>query len=262
MATIAGESSEGKPDGIPPAVTSHKVSEFIEENIPWMDYAVQQAQIAQKTVERSVEDAIDVTKSRFDRIITTSSAHFNQTIDSLQSVKSDCSAYEDIVFGKMKEGFLIASSHPLMATGVGIGLGLLGLKRTRQFLYYNSLRLFVNEEVLLSRADVKVKELRQSMDLLKVEAEKLERKAMQAEDDLLRGRTKLRQAGKQIHTAINSAYKIERQAGGLKDVLRELPSREASRFRTQVMNLAKEAKRERNSLFKEVTKISNYGISV
>ncbi|KZV14518.1 hypothetical protein F511_42847 [Dorcoceras hygrometricum] len=49
---------------------------------------------------------------------------------------------------------------------------------------------------------------------------------------------------------------------GLKDVLRELPSREASRFRAQVMNLAKETKRERNTLSKEVTKISNYGISV
>ncbi|XP_073287694.1 RGS1-HXK1-interacting protein 1-like isoform X1 [Primulina huaijiensis] len=148
-----------------------------------------------------------------------------------------------------------------MATGAVLCLGLLGLKRTRQFLYYNSMRLFVSEEVLLSRADVKVKELRQSMDVLKAEAEKLEKKAMQAEDDLLRGGKKLRQAGKQIHTAINSAYKIERQAGGLKDVLRELPSREASRFRTQVMNLVKEAKRERNTLSIEVTKISNYGIS-
>lgn len=80
MATIAGESSEGKRDKLPPEVTSQKVSEFIEENIPWMDYAVQQTQIAQKKVEGSLENAIEVIKSRFDRIITTSSAHFNQTI--------------------------------------------------------------------------------------------------------------------------------------------------------------------------------------
>lgn len=75
-----------------------------------------------------------------------------------------------------------------------------------------------------------------------------------------------RQAGKQIRGAIHSAYKIEKQAAGmcytflcynatifetkdmhrideenyyfvytgLKDVLKELPTREASRFRSQV----------------------------
>ncbi|KAL0308965.1 UNVERIFIED_CONTAM: hypothetical protein Sradi_5838800 [Sesamum radiatum] len=85
---------------------------------------------------------------------------------------------------------------------------------------------------------------------------------MQAEEDVVRGRTKLRQAGKQIQSVINSAYKIERQARGLKDVLRELPSRESARFRTQVNNIAKEAKKERNALSKEVTRISNHGISV
>ncbi|KAL0347653.1 UNVERIFIED_CONTAM: hypothetical protein Scaly_1781300 [Sesamum calycinum] len=88
------------------------------------------------------------------------------------------------------------------------------------------------------------------------------KKAMQAEEDVVRGRTKLRQAGKQIQSVINSAYKIERQARGLKDVLRELPSRESARFRTQVNNVAKEAKKERNALSKEVTRISNHGISV
>ncbi|KAL0287487.1 UNVERIFIED_CONTAM: hypothetical protein Sangu_2689400 [Sesamum angustifolium] len=85
---------------------------------------------------------------------------------------------------------------------------------------------------------------------------------MQAEEDVVRGRTKLRQAGKQIQSVINSAYKIERQARGLKDVLRELPSRESARFRTQVNNVAKEAKTERNALSKEITRISNHGISV
>lgn len=143
-----------------------------------------------------------------------------------------------------------------------------------------------------------------------------------------------RYAGKQLHGVIRSAYKIERQAAGmpvsckfrclyaswtlwrdlseifsilfflcvyhqsgLKDIIGELPRREASRFRSQVCrwvkifiqsfipfiqvrkknknkgcsiglfcwqvsDLASEAKRERNALTKEVTKISNYGISV
>jgi len=136
------------------------------------------------------------------------------------------------------------------------------LKRPRRFLYYKTLRLFASEESLLSRADSQVKELRQSIDLLKAESEKLEKRALHGEEELLRGRTKLRQAGKQIQGVIRSAYKIERQAGGLKDILGELPRTQASRFRSQVSKLASEAKRERVALTKEVTKISNYGISV
>ncbi|CAA0813566.1 Uncharacterised conserved protein UCP022280 [Striga hermonthica] len=234
----------------------------IDWSIPWTDYAVQQAQIAKKTVESTVENAVDVTRSRVDRVLTTSSAHFNQTMDSLQDVKSEYIKYEDIVFGKIKEGFLYAYSRPLITTGAVLGVGFFGLKRTRQFLSYSTRRLFFSEETLLARADAKVNNLRESIDLLKAESVKLEKKALQAEEDLVRGRTKLRQAGKQIQGVINSAYKIERQARGLKDVLSELPSIEASRFRRQVKNLAKEAKKERNAMSKEVTKISNYGISV
>lgn len=245
MAIVAGESPEEKPN-----------------NYPWIDYAVQQAQIAQETIETSVENAIQSTRSRVNRIITTSAAHFNQTIDSLQEVKSEYSVYEDFAFGKIKEGLLVAASHPLVTTGAVLGLGFFGFKRPRRFLYYSTMRLFISEEAMLSRADARVKELRKSIDFLKAETEKLEKSASQAEEELKRGRKKLRQTGKQIQSVINSAYKIERQAGGLKDVLKELPRREASQFRSQVSNLAKEAKQERNFLTKEVAKISNYGISV
>ncbi|XP_057809142.1 uncharacterized protein LOC131023618 [Salvia miltiorrhiza] len=252
MSAIAGESSGEFP-------TENPTNDKVAENIPWADYALQQAQIAQKTVETTLENAIEVTRSRVDRILTTSSAHFNQTIDSLQDLKSEFSTYEDIAFAKIKEGFLLAYSHPLIVTGAVVGVGSLGLKRTRQFLSYKTMRIFFNDQTLLSRADARVKELRQSIELLKGEVKK---RALQAEEDLVRGRTKLRQAGKQIQGVISSAYKIERQARGLKDALSEFPSREASRFQTEVANLAKEAKKERNALSKEVAKISNHGISV
>ncbi|XP_057496666.1 LOW QUALITY PROTEIN: RGS1-HXK1-interacting protein 1-like [Actinidia eriantha] len=219
-------------------------------------------QLAQKTVEETVDSAIAVTKSRVDRFLSTGSSHLHQTIDSLQDLKSEYDVYEDIVFGKIKEGVLVAASHPMASCSAAVGLGFLALKRPRRFLYYNTLRLFTSEESLLSRADNKVKELRQSIDLLKAESEKLEKSALQAEGELIRGRTKLRQAGKQIQSVIRSAYKIERQAWGLKDDLGELPRREASRFRSQVSNLASEAKKERSAMTKEVSKISNYGISV
>ncbi|XP_075645925.1 RGS1-HXK1-interacting protein 1 [Castanea sativa] len=274
MATVA-ESSEANPiPPLPPPPTpspseghssnnnNNSAKTLDETTTLWVEYAVQQAQLYQKAIEGALDSALEVSRSRLSQIRSTSSAHFNQTIDSLQDLKSDYATYEDLLVGKIKEGVVIASSHPLITGGVAAGLGLIVLKRPRRFLYYKTLRLFASEESLLSRADSQVKELRQSIDLLKAESEKLEKRALHGEEELLRGRTKLRQAGKQIQGVIRSAYKIERQAGGLKDILGELPRTQASRFRSQVSKLASEAKRERTALTKEVTKISNYGISV
>ncbi|KAG5626966.1 hypothetical protein H5410_012184 [Solanum commersonii] len=266
MAAIA-ESSEANVNSpslsLPPERVNHEdKSNTLGEAVPWIDNAVQQAQLARKTAEDTFENAIVVTKSRLNRILTTSSAHFDQTLDTLQDLKSEYSVYEDLAFGKIKEGLLLAASHPLATTGAVLGVGVLGLKRPRRFLYYSAMRLFVREEALLSRADAKVKELQKSIDLLKADNLSLQNQAIQAEGEMIRGRTKLRQAGKQIRSVIQSAYKIERQATGLQDVLKELPRREVSLFRSQVSNLASEAKKERNVLTKEVTKISNYGISI
>ncbi|KAJ8748970.1 hypothetical protein K2173_013409 [Erythroxylum novogranatense] len=243
-------------------VASTIKSKTLEEFTPWIDDAVEQALVYQKTIEETIDTATKALRSRLSEIRSTSSAHLQQTLASLEEVKAQFGVYEGMLFGNIKDGVNIAASHPLTTSGIGIGLGLVALKRPRRFLYYSTKRLFLSEESMLSQADAKVKELRQSISFLKVESEKLERRASAAEEELIRGRTKLRQAGKQIQGVIRSAYKIERQAAGLKDVLRELPSREASRFRTQVSNLASEAKQEKNALIKEVNKISNYGISV
>ncbi|BFG21647.1 hypothetical protein CerSpe_079210 [Prunus speciosa] len=264
MATVPlpENSSEEKPAISPSDSISHSLHTLEQSATPWIDYAVEQARVYQKTIEETFESAIEVSRSRLSEIRSTSAAHFSQTINSLEDIKSDFCTYEDMLFGKIKEGVLIAASHPMITGGVAAGLGVLVLKRPRRILYHKTLRLFVSEESLLSRADAKVKELRHSIDLLKAEGEKLEKSASHAEEELIRGRTKLRQTGKQIQSVIRSAYKIERQAAGLKDILGELPRREASVFRSQVSKLATEAKQERNALTKEVTKISNYGISV
>ncbi|XP_004514234.1 RGS1-HXK1-interacting protein 1 isoform X2 [Cicer arietinum] len=229
---------------------------------PFIDYAVGQALFYQKAFNDAIESSIEASTSRFSQIRSTSSAHFHQTLHYLDDFKSQYDAYEDLLFGKIKEGVLVAASHPVITCGATASVGLLVFKRPRRMLYYNTKRLFVSEESLVSRASAEVKELRQSIDILKSEVEKMEKSALHAEEQFLHGRTKLRQAGKQIRNVISSACKIERRAGGLKDILGELPKREASHFRSQVSKLASEAKREKNSLNKEVSKISNYGISV
>ncbi|EOX96347.1 Uncharacterized protein TCM_005612 isoform 3 [Theobroma cacao] len=251
MATVS-ESPEDSPNPNSPAPTplpppsdypSKSESKVLEQATPWIDYAVEQALLYQKIIEQNINATIEASRSRLSEFGSTSAAHFNQTIDSLEDVKSQLAVYENMMFGKVKEGIKIAASHPMITGGIAVGLGVLVLKRPRRFLYYNTLRLFVSEESWLSKADIRVKELRQSIDRLKTESVKLERSASVAEEDLIRGRKKLRHAGKQIQSVIHSAYKIERQAAGLKDILGELPSREASRFRSQVsfLNISMQA---------------------
>ncbi|XP_062174310.1 RGS1-HXK1-interacting protein 1 [Alnus glutinosa] len=265
MATVA-ESSEPNPTPPQPPrsddpIGKHSMMKTLGETTPWIEYAVQQAQLVQETVESTIE----ASKSRLSQIMSTSSTHFHQTIDSLEDLKSKYAAYEDMVFGQIKDlcakGVVTVTSHPLITTGgVAAGLGFMVLKGPRRVLYYKFLHLFESEETLLLKANRQVEGLRRSLNDLKDKSEKLEKSTLHAEEILIRGRTKLRGAGKQIQGVIRSAYKIERQAGGLKDIIGELPR--ASQFQSQVSNLASEAKRERNALTKEITKISNYGISV
>lgn len=237
-------------------------NKLIHEEIVWIDYAVQQAQLAQKTIQDSLDSAISFTKSRFNQIRDTSAAHLSVTADYLEELKSDYNAYENLAFGKIKDGILVAASNPLLTSGVVLASGLIISKKPRRALYYKSVRLFSSEETLFSKAEAKVNRLKESIDSLKKESEALEKGALQAEEEMKRGRKKLRQAGNQIQGVTRTAYKIEREAAGLKYILKELPRREASQFRSEVSKLGSEAKRERQALSKKVTKISNYGISV
>ncbi|XP_021756360.1 uncharacterized protein LOC110721505 [Chenopodium quinoa] len=262
------EGSSSSPSIENPPLTSseiysvEKALKSLELSNPWIQQAIQQAFLVQETVEQSFDSTIAATRSRLSQIRSTSSAHFHQTLESVKDLKAEYDAYEAKFFGKVKEGAFVAASHPFIATGAVTGLGLLALPAPRRFLYYKTLRLFSTEEALISRADEKVKELKQSFERLKAATEKLEKRASQAEEEMQRGRTKLRNAGNQIRKAVNSADKIEKQARGLKDILADLPSRESSRFNSQIKNLVAEAKQERKVLAKEVTKISNYGISI
>lgn len=233
----------------------------LEQN-PWVEYAVQQAQILHKTLLDTTDSTILAVRSRLSEIRQTSSAHLHQTVESLETIKEQAGVYEALFFGKIKEGMVVAASYPVITCAAAAGLGIVVFKQPRRFIIHSAQRLLLSEESLISKADARVKELRKAIENVKFESKVLEESALRAEEEMERGRTKLRQAGRQIQGVIRSAYKIETQARGLKDILGELPSREASRFRSQVSSLASDAKRERGVLAKEVSKITNYGISI
>ncbi|KAI9078485.1 hypothetical protein K1719_039581 [Acacia pycnantha] len=279
MATTTAEPSDAEPSLSSGTHPTSNILKTLDETTPFVDYAVQQAQLYQKAVNDALDSAVEYSKSRLSQIRSTSSAHSQQFLGALYDLKSDYNAYEELLFGKIKEGVDIAASHPIITCGATAALSFVVLKRPRRFMYYNALRLLLvkssnrsqpcrrgaqleRSEALIKRATLQVGELRQLIESVKAESAKLEKRALHAEEEFLRGRTKLRQAGKQIQSVIQSAYKIERKVGGLKDILGDLPKREASHFQSQVSKLASEAKNERNTLTKEVSKISNYGISV
>ncbi|KNA16120.1 hypothetical protein SOVF_092100 [Spinacia oleracea] len=268
MESVESSSSSSSPTIENPPLTKseeysvEKAVKSLEQSNPWIQQAIHQAFLAQDTVQQTFDSTIAATHSRLSQIRSTSSAHFHQTLESVKDLKADYDAYEAKFFSKVKEGVIVAASHPFIAAGAVAGLGVFALKGPRRFLYYRSLRLFSSEEVLLSRADGKLKELKQSFESYKAATEKLEKRASHAEEEMKRGRTKLRQAGYQIRKSVLSADKIEKQGRGLKYILANLPRRQASLFNSQIKNIVAEAKEERKVLAKEVTKISNYGISI
>jgi hypothetical protein len=83
MATVADSSEQPNPTPPPPLpprsddpVGKHSKTTILGETTPWIEYAVQQAQLAHEAVESTIE----ASKSRLSQIMSTSSTHFHQTI--------------------------------------------------------------------------------------------------------------------------------------------------------------------------------------
>ncbi|XP_020244072.1 uncharacterized protein LOC109822302 [Asparagus officinalis] len=180
----------------------------------------------------------------------------------MELAKSQYEIHEELAVAKIKEGILIAASHPEISCGAAAGLGLVVFKRPRRFLIRNTRRLFMSEESLLSDAEAKVNELRQSMNLVKNESRKLEERARKAVEEMERGQQALIKEGRGIQSELRFINRIEKETMGLKDVIREFPRRDASRFRSEVSTLSSQVKQEKKALNKTATKIINYGIAI
>ncbi|CAH8332425.1 unnamed protein product [Eruca vesicaria subsp. sativa] len=115
----------------------------VENAASLIDKTMRRALVYQNTILETLDSTIDASKSRFNQIRDTSIAHTSQKI-----IVSEYNIYEHMVFAKIKE--------------------------TRIFVYYNTLRMLSSKEALLSRVDLRVKKLRQSLDRLTAESEKLE----------------------------------------------------------------------------------------
>ncbi|KAH9572144.1 hypothetical protein CY35_02G131200 [Sphagnum magellanicum] len=227
----------------------------------WSYYTAQAQEIGRKALQ-SKDDALKTAKSQLGQLQDASSHHLTTAQNIAHTVSQQYAVYEDIFFSKLKEGVHTISRYPNVAYGVFGVTTLLALRTPRRLLFRLTIGRFQSEEAMYARAEAKVKEMRQSVDLLKNETRKLEERARLAEEELQRGRTKLKNTGGQLSSLVRSIYKTESHARGLMDSLRELPGREALRLRAEVAAMSAEAKQQRGVLDKRVTQIANYGIPV
>ncbi|MQM03165.1 hypothetical protein Taro_035945 [Colocasia esculenta] len=228
--TAATDSGEGS--GFPPPRNPvEDIPTGVLEGLPWVDYAVEQAQLLKGTVDEAVGSAVQVARFRLCEVRSTSSAHLQQTLVSLQEALEGAEAlyadFERTAFGQLKEGILIAASHPTASCGVAAGVGIFASRRARRYLVRNSLRFLVSKEVVMLPTFAMV------VMTLPVNWAHLPENEMQWHELLIKG---------------------------LKIILRELPQRETSEFRSKVSTFPSQVKPEKKALGRVITRIRNCGI--
>ncbi|CAD6248514.1 unnamed protein product [Miscanthus lutarioriparius] len=182
--------------------------------------------------------------------------------EELEWVKKEYSAHEQIVFGKIKEGVVMAIMHPGIAAGSATLAGIVLFKRPRSYLIQRVRRMFVSKETLLSGVQTEVNHMRQTVNLVSNERQKLLDRAATAEKRFQKGWNTLREEGRSIQHELSEISDIENQAVGLKGILDQLPRAHASEFRSEISGLASQVKKEKRALNAALTKIVNYSVPI
>ncbi|CAL9047764.1 RGS1-HXK1-interacting protein 1-like [Musa acuminata AAA Group] len=218
------------------------------------------AEDLKRSVTAAADSAFQSVGSVLSRIVSDSSESLEEAKVKIAWAKDHYAAAEEVALAKMKDGIVDAALHPALSCGIAAGLGLVLLKGPRRFLIRNTRRIFVSEESMLSSAQVKVKELQQSVNLVTNESKKLEDRATRAVEDMKRGQKRLIEEGHQIQNQLNFAAGIERQIMSLKGRLNELPKADASRYQSQVSTISSQIKQEKKALNGALSRIINHGI--
>jgi hypothetical protein len=182
--------------------------------------------------------------------------------EELEWANKEYSVHEQMVFGKIKEGVVMAITHPGIAAGSATLAGIVLFKRPRSYLIQRVQRMFVSKETLLSGIQAEVTHMRQTVNLVSNESQKLMDRAATAEKRFQKGWNTLREEGRAIQHELSEISDIEKQAVGLKGILDQLPRAHASEFRSEISGLASQVKKEKRVLNATLSKIVNYGVPI
>lgn len=252
---MGGDGSENAPARSP--ATSVGIADDAKRLI---EYAIGEAMNFKQVVASAADAAVFSARSGLSQIISSSYERLNEAEDMVKLLRNEYTAYDHLVVEKIKEGIYVAASNPGLSCAVVGGVGLVALKRPRSLVIRNTRRLFLSEESMLADAESKVNDLRQSINLVKNESRKLGERAIKAEEEMERGRKALKDEGHRIQAELRFIRKIERDIMGLKDLISELPRREASQYRSTVSSFVSQVKQEKKALGNTASKIINNGI--
>ncbi|CAN6879863.1 unnamed protein product [Brassica oleracea] len=241
------------------------VEEAIEGAEKWVDGF-------QRTVKESTDSAIRSARSLRENY----TSQFRSIQDLIPHALTQYKTYENAFFSKVTEELINAKEHPAAAAGIGLAAGLVLMRGIttsslitfhirsiqKRFLFRRTLGRFQSEEAQFLRAEKHVQDLNMSVDLMKKESSKLLERSALAEKDMKRGLSELMNSGNNIHRLAKSVHKVECEAAGLMDGLRQIPGREAIKLRAEVASMTSLLRQKRIALNKRIMGMSELGVPV
>ncbi|CAN7081755.1 unnamed protein product [Brassica oleracea var. botrytis] len=212
----------------------------------------------QRTVKESTDSAIRSARSLRENY----TSQFRSIQDLIPHALTQYKTYENAFFSKVTEELINVKEHPAAAAGIGLAAGLVLMRGPRRFLFRRTLGRFQSEEAQFLRAEKHVQELNMSVDLMKKESSKLLERSALAEKDMKRGLSELMNSGNNIHRLAKSVHKVECEAAGLMDGLRQIPGREAIKLRAEVASMTSLLRQKRIALNKRIMGMSELGVPV
>uniref|UniRef100_A0A0D9VB46 NOA1/YqeH-like C-terminal domain-containing protein n=1 Tax=Leersia perrieri TaxID=77586 RepID=A0A0D9VB46_9ORYZ len=178
--------------------------------------------------------------------------------EELEWIKNEYAVHEQMVFGKIKdiefsltmfaEGVIMAIENPGIAAGTTAVAGIVLFKRPRSYLIQRVRRMFVSKETLLSGIQAEVNHMRQTVNLVSNESQKLMgRRACHSKMEFASSRI---------------CHMMSCVLLGLKSILDQLPRAHASEFRSEISGLASQVKKEKRVLNNALSKIVNHGVPI
>ncbi|CAL0331257.1 unnamed protein product [Lupinus luteus] len=192
----------------------------------------------------------------------TSSTHLRTFQNHIAEAVSQYRTYEDAFLSKVKDGLVVARENQALGAGLAISAALIAMRAPRRFLFRHTFGRFQSEEARYVSAEKSVKDLNQSLELMKNESKKLLERTTLAEKDMKYGYNELMSTGTKCKQLTKSLYKVEARAADLMDRLREVPTRESLALRADVASMVSNLKRQRSALEKRRRKISELGLAV
>ncbi|EFJ15665.1 hypothetical protein SELMODRAFT_445444 [Selaginella moellendorffii] len=258
---VASAHSDGKKD------KDHDRKDPVVDSVmavaaPFVEFAVAQAQFLKNGMSETTDVAVRAACNQLSELQDSSTTQYYYAKDMFWRFKREYREYENVFFSTLKDGVKAATASPGMAAMVATGAAFLFLRRPRRLLFKYTLGRFRSQEAMAASAQKKVVELREALELQKNEKRKLEERFRLAEDEFLRGQSKMANAGSQIRSLVKSMYKTENHAQGLLEKLRDMSGKPAFHLRAEVASMASEAKAHRSSLDRNLYRIASHNIRV